>query len=193
MSGHTNLSQLPADLPAPEEDGGAQHLLGMRLPAISLAATSGELVNLAALQRRTVIYAYPMTGVPGVPLPPDWDAIPGARGCTVEALAFKDHRTEIAELGADVFGLSTQDTAYQQEMADRLHLPFPVLSDASLELAQAMRLPMMEVVASRIVWKWPGWLVSGVVMVAWLRPRGQPAWDRPASRQASATRSPFAW
>jgi len=145
MSGQTNLSQLPADLPAPEEDGGAQHLLGMRLPAISLAATSGELVNLAALQRRTVIYAYPMTGVPGVPLPPDWDAIPGARGCTVEALAFKDHRTEIAELGADVFGLSTQDTAYQQEMADRLHLPFPVLSDASLELAQAMRLPMMEV------------------------------------------------
>ncbi len=145
MSGQTNLSQLPADLPAPEEDGGAQHLLGMRLPTISLAATSGELVNLAALQRRTVIYAYPMTGVPGVPLPPDWDAIPGARGCTVEALAFKDHRTEIAELGADVFGLSTQDTAYQQEMADRLHLPFPVLSDASLELAQAMRLPMMEV------------------------------------------------
>lgn len=88
---------------------------------------------------------YPMTGVPGVPLPSDWDAIPGARGCTVEALSFKDHRTEMAELGADVFGLSTQDTAYQQEMVDRLHLPFAVLSDAKLELTRAMRLPTMEV------------------------------------------------
>ncbi len=145
MNRQTNLSQLPADLPVPEDDGGTQHLCGMRLPAVSLAATSGELVNLATLPRRTVIYAYPMTGVPGVPLPPDWDAIPGARGCTVEALAFKDHRTEIAELGADVYGLSTQDTAYQQEMANRLHLPFAVLSDANLELAKAMRLPMMDV------------------------------------------------
>ena len=145
MSEQTNLSQLPPGLVRPDDDGGALHLHGMRVPAMSLPATTGELVDLAALPRRTVIYAYPMTGVPGVPLPADWDAIPGARGCTVEALSFKDHRTEMAELGADVLGLSTQGTAYQQEMVDRLHLPFAVLSDAGLELTRAMRLPTMEV------------------------------------------------
>lgn len=145
MSEQTNLRQLPADLPRPDDDGAARHLQGVRLPAVSLPATTGGLVDLSALPRRTVIYAYPMTGVPGVPLPSNWDAIPGARGCTVEALVFKDHRTEIAELGADVYGLSTQDTAYQQEMADRLHLPFAVLSDAGLALTHAMRLPTMEV------------------------------------------------
>lgn len=145
MNEQTNLRQLPADLPRPDDDGGARHLQGMRLPSVQLPATSGNPVDMAALPRRTIIYAYPMTGVPGVPLPPDWEAIPGARGCTVEALAFKDHRTEMAELGADVYGLSTQDTAYQQEMADRLHLPFAVLSDVGLVLTRAMRLPTMEV------------------------------------------------
>ena len=144
MSESVELSQLPAGLTNPEDDGGARHLVGMRLPALSLPATTGDLVDLAALPRRTVIYAYPMTGVPGVPLPVGWDAIPGARGCTVEALAFKDHRLEMAELGADVYGLSTQDTAYQQEMAERLHLPFAVLSDAGFALAHAMRLPVFE-------------------------------------------------
>lgn len=144
MSESVELNQLPGGLTRPEDDGGARHLVGMSLPALSLPATTGGLVDLSALPRRTVIYVYPMTGVPGVPLPTDWDAIPGARGCTVEALAFKDHRLEMAELGADVYGLSTQNTAYQQEMAERLHLPFAVLSDADFMLTHAMRLPVFE-------------------------------------------------
>ncbi len=143
MPEQTNLQHLPADLPAPIDDGAAGHLKGTRLPRLSLPSTSGARVDLSALSRRTIIYAYPMTGVPGVPLPAGWDAIPGARGCTVESLSCKDHRAEIGELGADVYGLSTQETDYQREMAERLHLPFEVLSDAKLELAHAMRLPTM--------------------------------------------------
>ena len=145
MNEQIDHRQLPADLPTPGDDGAARHLIGMRLPDISLRATSGALIKLSDLPRRTVLYAYPRTGVPGIASPEGWDAIPGARGCTVEALAFKDHRTEIADLGADVFGLSTQVTDYQREMVERLHLPFPVLSDADLVLTHALRLPTMQV------------------------------------------------
>lgn len=142
----TALDVLPNGLPAPEDDGGCDHLTGMTLPALTLAATAGPPVTLDRLpERRTVIYAYPMTGRPGVALPDGWDAIPGARGCTPQACAFRDHHAELSALDAAVFGLSTQDTAYQAEMAERLHLPFPILSDAGLELTRALRLPTFDV------------------------------------------------
>ncbi|MEM9350683.1 MAG: peroxiredoxin [Pseudomonadota bacterium] len=140
------LTDLPTDLPVPEDDGACAHLLGATLPDISLASTQGGLVNLAALPPgRAVIYVYPRTGVPGEPLPTGWDDIPGARGCTPQSCAFRDHAAELSELGADVFGLSTQTTKFQREMADRLHLPFPVLSDADLALTNALNLPTFEV------------------------------------------------
>jgi peroxiredoxin len=145
MTTQPDYRRLPNDLARPEDDGAAAHLAGARVPPVELASTSGEKVDLSALPGRTVVYAYPMTGVPGVPLPPGWDDIPGARGCTPESLGFKDHAAELLDVGACVFGLSTQDTAYQQEMAERLHLPFAVLSDAELRLARAMRLPTMQV------------------------------------------------
>jgi peroxiredoxin len=133
---------LPASLPVPQDDGGARHLTGMRLPSIRLAATDGSQVDLSQLAGRTLVYIYPRTGVPGVPSPDGWDAIPGARGCTPQSCSFRDHFAELKRLGvAHLFGLSTQDTGYQREAADRLHLPFPVLSDARLELARAARLP----------------------------------------------------
>lgn len=137
---------LPGDLPAPEDDGACDHLPGRDLPPLGLPSTDGSTVRLDRLPgRRTVIYAYPRTGVPGEPLPDGWDAIPGARGCTPQACAFRDHHAELAALGAAVFGLSTQDGAYQKEMAERLHLPFPVLSDADLALTRALALPTFEV------------------------------------------------
>ena len=123
----TNMTDfpLPPDLPRPIDDGACDHLTGMSVPSVSLPSTAGRMVNLGGLTAaRTVIYCYPMTGVPGRPLPDGWDLIPGARGCTPQACAFRDHRREIAELGADLFGLSTQTTEYQREMAERLHLPF---------------------------------------------------------------------
>jgi peroxiredoxin len=131
-------------LPTPEDDGAARHLPGSRVPPLALSATDGSSVVLEGLPGRTVVYVYPMTGRPGVALPEGWDEIPGARGCTPQSCAFRDHHAELIAAGADrVFGLSTQDTDYQREAAERLHLPFPLLSDAALRLTTALRLPVM--------------------------------------------------
>ncbi len=143
MATRADPSQLPAGLPEPVDDGAAAHLTGALIPDIQLQATDGRLVSLARLgNSRTIVYAYPRTGRPGEPeLTADWDSIPGARGCTPEACAFRDHHNELKAAGADVFGLSTQSTADQQELVARLHLPFPILSDEDLMLTRAMRLP----------------------------------------------------
>ena len=121
-------------IPKPADDGAAAHLVSMPLPSVSLSATDGTTVDLSALHGRVIVYAYPRTGVPGVENPPGWDLIPGARGCSPQSCAFRDHFAELKTLGVDhLFGLSTQDTAYQREAAVRLHLPFPILSDQRLE------------------------------------------------------------
>jgi peroxiredoxin len=139
-----NLLQLPGDLPVPVDDGACDHLPGMRLPAVSLPATDGSVVDLSAIPGRSVVYAYPRTGRPDQPLPTGWDAIPGARGCTPQSCAYHELAAELAALGARVFGLSTQDTAYQREAAERLRLPFPLLGDESLAFASALGLPTCE-------------------------------------------------
>jgi peroxiredoxin len=137
---------LPPDLPVPQDDGAGRHLAGKSLPDLALQATDGPAVNLAKLAGRSVVYIYPRTGVPGVDAPPGWDDIPGARGCTPQSCSFRDHFAELKALGvAQVFGLSTQDTDYQREAAQRLHLPFPLLSDAALALTQALNLPTFSV------------------------------------------------
>jgi peroxiredoxin len=137
---------LPTNIPAPQDDGGARHLAGLKLPSVPLTATNGAQVDLSTLPGRTVVYVYPRTGVPGQPLPDGWDAIPGARGCTPQSCSFRDHFAELKRLGvAQLFGLSTQDSEYQREAAERLRLPFPILSDAGLMLANAIRLPTFTV------------------------------------------------
>jgi peroxiredoxin len=137
---------LPDGLPVPLDDGAARHLAGTTLPDLALPATDGASVNLARLKGRTVVYAYPRTGRPGHALPDGWDAIPGARGCTPQSCAFRDHFADLKAAGVDhVFGLSTQDTAYQREAAERLHLPFGLLSDAALTLTGTLRLPTFAV------------------------------------------------
>jgi peroxiredoxin len=144
--GTHNPQNLPPGIPAPQDDGAADHLTGMRLPDLALPATSGAAVNLAKRTGRSVLYIYPRTGVPGVDLPPGWNEIPGARGCTPQSCGFRDHFAELKRLGvAQVFGLSTQDTAYQQEAASRLHLPFAILSDEKLSLTKALNLPTFSV------------------------------------------------
>jgi peroxiredoxin len=129
-------------IPAPRDEGDAFHLDGAAIPSIRLIGTHGAFVDLSGLGGIAVVYAYPMTGRPGVPLPDGWDMIPGARGCTPQSCAFRDHFADLRSLGASqVFGLSTQDTKYQAEAAGRLHLPFPLLSDEDLQLTNALRLP----------------------------------------------------
>ena len=128
------------------------------------------MVNLGDLTAaRTVIYAYPMTGVPGKPLPEGWDAIPGARGCTPQSCSFRDHFQELAGLGTAIFGLSTQTSDYQREMAERLHLPFEVLSDSEFKLTDALRLPTFEAEGMRLI-KRLTLIVRGGVIEAVLYP-----------------------
>ncbi len=141
----TNLNQLPTDLPIPIDDGTAAHLEGALLPDVSLTATDGSTANLANLSGRHVIYIYPMTSRPGVPIPDGWDGISGARGCTPQGCAFRDHHAELAMLNTAVFGLGAQTTDYQQGVHARRHLPFQLLSDEKMTLKSALRLPTFRV------------------------------------------------
>jgi peroxiredoxin len=139
-------TQLPTDLPVPKDDGAARHLPGLAMPPVALTSTAGAKVHLDQLGAgRTVLYLYPMTGRPGEALPDGWDMIPGARGCTPEACAFRDHHADLLAAGADaVYGLSSQRTEEQVEAVTRLHLPFPLLSDPDLHLVDLLQLPTFE-------------------------------------------------
>ncbi|HMH59688.1 MAG TPA: peroxiredoxin [Bradyrhizobium sp.] len=151
---HRNLLEVDwSKIPAPADDGAAAHLVGMTIPSVSLVATNDSSVTLSALPGRAVVFAYPRTGEPGkIALVDDWDMIPGARGCTPQTCAFRDLHAELKTAGArHVFGLSTQDNDYQAEMASRLHLPFPVLSDEKLTLTRALDLPTMQVAGLTLI------------------------------------------
>ena len=132
-------------IPAPADDGATRHLAGARMASVVLQATDGRPIDLSAISGKAVVYAYPRTGKPGVENPDGWDMIPGARGCTPQSCSFRDHFSELKALGVDhLFGLSTQDSAYQREAAERMHLPFAILSDEHLKLTRAMNLPTFE-------------------------------------------------
>ncbi len=140
-----DLHKLPDKLPIPLDDGACDHLTGARLPPISLPSTGDRMIDLSNIHGNVVIYCYPRTGKPDKDVPPGWNDIPGARGCTPQSCAFRDHYQELRALNSNVFGLSTQTTDYQKEMVARLHLPFEVLSDAHLKFTQALRLPTFTV------------------------------------------------
>jgi peroxiredoxin len=152
-----DLLKLPPGLPVPIDDGRAAHVMGARVPSIALPSTLGQAIDLAKVQGRAAVFAYPRTGKPGQPpLVPDWDLIPGARGCTPQTCGFRDLAADFKKLDVQVFGLSTQEPGYQREMAERLHLSFPVLSDDALQLTSALRLPTLSVagfvLVARLAW-----------------------------------------
>jgi peroxiredoxin len=152
MARSDNVYELPKDLPVPQDDGACAHLTGTRMPSVSLPATNGQHVDLSALPGRTIVYCYPRTGRPDRDPPAGWDAIPGARGCTPQSCSFRDHHAELLALGAGaVYGLSTQDTAYQREAVERLHLPFELLSDEKLAFARALSLPTFEIEGMELI------------------------------------------
>jgi peroxiredoxin len=154
-----DYTRLPRDLPVPEDDGAADHLAGMALPAVSLSSTLGGTIDLASAAggavaispagreegRRLVAYVYPRTGTPGEPSPIGWDDIPGARGCTPQSCAYRDALAELEALDATVVGISAQTPGEQREFAERERIPFPLLSDASLRLRDELRLPTFEI------------------------------------------------
>lgn len=159
-----NVYELPKGLPVPEDDGACAHLTGMKVPSIALRSTRGDEVNLSRLPGRTIVYCYPRTGRPDQEMLPGWNDIPGARGCTPQSCAFRDHYAEMRALGVhEIFGLSTQDTEYQREAAERLHLPFALLSDQKLEFARAFRLPTFEVAGMTLIKRLTLVLHDGVI------------------------------
>jgi len=178
-------------IPKPTDDGAASHLAGMRIPSVPLKATDGTTVDLSKLPGRVVVYAYPRTGIPGIDNPPGWDLIPGARGCTPQACAFRDRFAELKSLGVDfLFGLSSQDTAYQREAAERLHLPFPILYDEHFHLTKALRLPTFETSGMTLLKRLALVIDDGIIkhvfypvfppdqnandVIAWLKAAGRP-------------------
>lgn len=147
-----NLYELPKNLPVPRDDGACDHLTGMKLPPVRLRSTGGRDIDMSSLKGTTVIYIYPRTGRPDQEVPTGWNEIPGARGCTPQSCAFRDHHDELKRAGAEqVFGLSTQDTGYQREAVERLHLPFELLSDEKLTFARALKLPTFEVDGMKLI------------------------------------------
>ena len=151
MTDKGNPNELPEGLPVPEDDGAADHLPGKRLPSVALRSTAGNVVDLSALPGVTVAYCFPLMGRPDSDMPQGWDEIPGARGCTPQSCAFRDHHAELRSLGARIFGISAQDSAFQKKIAERLHLPFELLSDEDLILAEALTLPTFEAEGLRLL------------------------------------------
>jgi peroxiredoxin len=187
-----NLYTLPNELPKPKDDGACAHLVGLAIPQVSLASTSGGFVSPREIGSDfTVLYCYPRTGRPdAAPIGGTefWNAIPGARGCTPQSCSYRDHYNELQSLGASVFGLSTQTTDYQREAVQRLHLPFPLLSDSNGAFSGPLRLPQFEVEGVRLLKRltliidWQGRILHCIypvfppdqdasTVVAWLRAR----------------------
>jgi peroxiredoxin len=142
-----DVNTLPDDLPVPEDDGACDGLQGTRMPDLRLPATTGDVIDLGEIGAggTGVLFVYPRTGKPEEPLPPGWDLIPGARGCTPQSCAFRDLHGEFSARDVRVVGLSAQSPEDQLEFATRVHLPFPLLSDASLKLAAGLGLPTFSV------------------------------------------------
>lgn len=163
----TNDYPLPDGLPMPIDDGAADHLIGRGLPQVAFSSTGGGTVDLSAVPGRTIVYLYPKTGRPGVALPDGWDSIPGARGCTPESCGFRDHHSEFITARASVFGLSSQDTAYQSEMSGRLGLPFAVLSDPVFLLADSLDLPTFEAAGERLYSRLTMAIMDGAIEHVW--------------------------
>lgn len=158
---------LPDDLPAPADDGAADHLVGTMVPELALPTTANDMVTLAQMSGRTILYIYPKTGRPDVPMPHGWEEIPGARGCTPESCAFRDHHADITKHGARVFGLSSQTTEYQSEMVERLHLPFPIISDPSFALGGSLHLPTFEAFGEQLYSRITLAILDGLIEHVW--------------------------
>lgn len=145
------IFSIPADLPIPLDDGACEHLENMRIPNVSLWSTDNQEINLSNLRGWNLIFCYPMTGRPGVPIPEGWAQIPGAAGCTPQACSYRDNHAELKRNGVGVYGISTQTSEAQKEASIRLGLSYPLLSDANHSFSSALKLPLLEVDGLKLI------------------------------------------
>ena len=155
---------MPDNLPIPQDDGAADHLVGMKIASVMLKATDGSEVDLSKLSGTSVVFIYPMTGVPGVALPDGWDDIPGARGCTPQACSYRDNYNELKKHVDNLFGLSVQGSEYQKELKDRVELPYEILSDSNFELSTALNLPFFEANSMKLLKRLTLIIKDGVIV-----------------------------
>ena len=160
----TNYLDLPDNLPIPQDDGAASHLDGTKLISIPLHATDNSQIDLSKMSGTTVVFIYPMSGVPGVELPIGWDDIPGARGCTPQACSYRDKYPEVKKYVDNLFGLSVQNTEYQRELKLRVGLPYEILSDSELKLASALSLPTFDVHEMKLLKRLTLIIIEGVIV-----------------------------
>jgi len=159
---------LPSSLPVPEDDGACSHLQGTKFPSITLQATSGAKFDISMSPGLSLLFTYPRTGAPGENIPPEWDSIPGARGCSPQACSFRDLSKTLFSLGvSQIFGLSTQDTTYQREVKQRLHLPYDLLSDENLEFTKALNFPTFEWEGKKLVKRSVIAIKDGMIVKVW--------------------------
>ncbi len=159
----TNLYQLPDDLPVPADDGACDHLEGTPLPSLLLKTSSGNSVDLSEEKGVVVIFFYPMIGSPDSPPMEDWNDIPGARGCTPQTCSYRDSYQQLTELGAKVFGTSSQAFEEQSEAAVRLELPFQLLNDSAFQLTESLKLPTFEYQGVKMIKRLTLVVVDGVI------------------------------
>ena len=155
---------LPDDLPIPQDDGAADHLQGTKLDSLILSATNGSKIDLSKLSGITVVFIYPMTGVPGVALPDGWDDIPGARGCTPQACSYRDNYDELEKHVDNLFGLSVQSNEYQKELKERVELPYEILSDSDFKFANSLNLPTFEANSMKLLKRLTLIIKDGVII-----------------------------
>lgn len=155
-------------MPAPKDDGACAHLKGATFPSVSLPSTAGNTVDHSSLSGLTIIFIYPRTGAPGEHVPAEWNEIPGARGCTPQACSFRDASDEFSKLGGrQILGVATQDTAYQREVKERVHLNYELLSDEELELTNALRLPTIEWEGRKLIKRIAMAVEDGKIVEVW--------------------------
>ena len=159
-----NFLDLPDNLPVPQDDGAANHLDGTKLISVPLQATDNSLIDLSKMFGTTVVFIYPMSGLPGIDLPVGWDEIPGARGCTPQACSYRDKYPEVKKHVDNLFGLSVQGTGYQRELKVRVTLPYEILSDSEFKFASALKLPTFEVNGLKLLKRLTLIIIDGVIV-----------------------------
>ncbi|VAW52529.1 Alkyl hydroperoxide reductase subunit C-like protein [hydrothermal vent metagenome] len=158
-----DLYQLPEGLPVPVDDGACNHLEGAPFPSMLITVTPHATYDFSKEKGINIIFFYPMIGHPDSLPMTGWNEIPGARGCTPQALSYKNYFRQITKLGVRLFGASSQALKEQNDAIDRLKLPFELINDSSFLLSNALKLPTFQFNEIKMIKRLTLVVVDGVI------------------------------